>query len=1156
MINLYSARENIDKERFIYENIQGEVLVIVPNQYTLVAEEQALKYLDKRCLYDVEVLSMNRLGLRILQEQGKESAKMLDKYGRFMLLSKIIKKHKNELKIFAKSAGKTGFTNMLSDFISSFKQQNCTIAELDEMINSADTDELLKSKLSELRNIVLEYEESIAGKYTDSEDYIAKYIDAIKDSKFLRNKEIWIYGYDTITPKFTSAILQLALVSRNVNMLLNESDFKLEETITKTISYQAKELSIDTSYSPIGEQNFQRAGRDIPSLRTGSEPLCQANVSEEREGCSSSQSADKLFSQNSEPLCQANVSETQEGYCPSQSGDSLILSKTETISRIERGLFSDNLSNSEAISNQTFIPEDLKIVRAANPYYEAESAANFVYHLIRDKGYKMRDIQIIANDEGTMQPIIKRTFEEYGLPVFLDQSRNITDTAAVNFVVNLLKFERYSKSESIITMLKTGLAGIDYSDAEELENYCKVYHIKGNMWRKPFKYYSETLGEEKFAKIEKLREEIISKLLLLDEIVKSDSVKDFVDRFKNYLNESWNLEISIQKLVDEQIENNLHDEAQRMVQSYRKAIELLDQVVEIMGDEPFELQEFLEIYLAGLTNVEVGVIPPTLDGLSVGTMIRTRPRATKAVAVLGANEGTLPLQASSDGLFSIDEKTYFDNKGFALGKLDDIKMAEENVAMYRMLSKPSEKLYISYSMTDVNGGEQAASSLIDNLIDLFPRIEKDALIEKDIISSGWSADRINSPDESMRHLINHIKDRNTYEIDPLSEATIAWFEKNKSDDIKRMLEIVQDENTPKPLGKERAKSLYSRKDGSLVLSASALSSYFDCPFKYFVDRGLRPQEERIFESDPRSIGDVYHKCLEIVAARIIRDRAYGVKLLECSDEEIEKIINEELSAIAKDYNSGLFISCGNEEYRMERIKEICQIAVRSLAKQLTSSTLISASLEESFGKSGVFKPVEFEVDETKVYVEGKIDRLDILSGDRARVVDYKTGSDRLDMWKMANGYKMQLMIYMMSATSEKYEPAGMFYFNISDPMESLNGASKSKKDVLPEDTYKLKGKFVDEPGVLESMPKEVLAGSRNPSVTREEFDELKLAVTTRMKEIAAGISSGNIEIRPFKEDKKLVCNYCSYKSICKRDRTFVRNMAREIKAKTKEKDGE
>ena len=46
MLRLYAGRENIDKERFIYDLIRergGETFVLVPDQYTLVAEEQALK---------------------------------------------------------------------------------------------------------------------------------------------------------------------------------------------------------------------------------------------------------------------------------------------------------------------------------------------------------------------------------------------------------------------------------------------------------------------------------------------------------------------------------------------------------------------------------------------------------------------------------------------------------------------------------------------------------------------------------------------------------------------------------------------------------------------------------------------------------------------------------------------------------------------------------------------------------------------------------------------------------------------------------------------------------------------------------------------------------------------------------------------------------
>lgn len=219
MLKLYAGRENINKERFIYDRIKadgGKTLVLVPNQYTLSAEEQALKYLETDCLFDVEILSMNRLGLRMLQEQGTESVHMLDKYGRFMLLTRLIKEHKKSFDIFRRSAGRLTFTNMLNDFISEFKQQNLSADELEAMLDDAADIPLLQSKIRELSAVLRAYEESIQGLYTDPEDYISMYINAIGKSAQIEDKTIWVYGYDSITPKFTNALMELAKKSKEI----------------------------------------------------------------------------------------------------------------------------------------------------------------------------------------------------------------------------------------------------------------------------------------------------------------------------------------------------------------------------------------------------------------------------------------------------------------------------------------------------------------------------------------------------------------------------------------------------------------------------------------------------------------------------------------------------------------------------------------------------------------------------------------------------------------------------------------------------------------------------------------------------------------------------------------------------------------------------
>lgn len=1091
MLRIISARENIDKERFIYEHISGETLVLVPNQYTLVAEEQALHYTNSKCLFDTEILSMNRLGLRILMEQGLESTKMLDRYGRFMLLNRIIKSHKTDLEIFAKSAGKVTFATMISDFISDFKQQSCTIEELKSMLDDDSTDALLKAKLGELEAIICEYEQSIDGLYTDSEDYIAMYIDAIKDSKIVKDKTVWIYGYDSVTPKFIAAMIELAKVCENVNFVANLSDFILDDIVIDKITQAASESQLGIEHELISE-DYQ-------------------------------------------------------------------LEKSETIRRIERGLFNDNLTDAEIRDNAGFVPEDLTLVRAANPYYEAETAAIYIYHLIRDLGYKMKDIQIIANDETIMQPIIRRTFEEYGLKLFMDQSRNITDSPVVSFIVNMLWFIKYGKSDQLISMLKTGFAGVDYEDIENLENYARIYHIKGNMWKSAFKYGAEALGEEKFAKLESIRQQIMEPISRLEAITKSETVGDFVLKFKELLEEEWCLSEQVEKVVNEQSEHN-SEESQRTAQSYQSAMKLLDQIVQIMGGEKFEPGEFIDVYMTGLTNVEVGVIPPTVDGLSMGTMIRTRPRASRAVVVLGANEGTLPMQPSAEGLFSIDEKSYFKEQGFAIGGLDDIKMNEENVAMYRMLSKPSEKLYISYAMTDAEGAETSPSTIIESLEELFPRIKTEGLIQKDAISCGWGPEIISSDRVAMRHLLNHLKDKNTeIQMDDVSDALMTWFENTDSELMKEMIEIAKNENDPKPVGNDIAGKLYSKADGNIALSASALSNYFECPFKYYVDKGLKPQEEREFSSDPRSIGEVYHSCLEMIARKIIADKSFGEKLLQLSDDELEKTVSEELSNIAENYQGGLFVSSGNEEYRMDRIREICATAVKALAKQLVADSVTGGEFETNFGRNCRFKPIEFEVDGQKIYVEGKIDRVDFLGGDKARIIDYKTGPDKFEPWKVQHGYGMQLMIYMISAMDE-YEPAGVFYFNLHDLIEPLNDKDETKNggsilDGDPVDKFKLNGKYINEPGMLELMPADVLSGKADAAaISKDEFMELRNSVINNMKEIASGIAGGRIDINPLKKDSnKLVCNFCRYRAICRRDRDYVRNYSRAIPAKPKKK---
>ena len=94
MLNIYYGSESTDKERFIFSKIasnRGKTIVIVPDQVSAQTERNALYYLGGSALMDIMVLDFDRLGLKALQDAGKPVPPLIDKYGRHMLLSAILR---------------------------------------------------------------------------------------------------------------------------------------------------------------------------------------------------------------------------------------------------------------------------------------------------------------------------------------------------------------------------------------------------------------------------------------------------------------------------------------------------------------------------------------------------------------------------------------------------------------------------------------------------------------------------------------------------------------------------------------------------------------------------------------------------------------------------------------------------------------------------------------------------------------------------------------------------------------------------------------------------------------------------------------------------------------------------------------------------------
>ncbi|MBQ7703625.1 MAG: PD-(D/E)XK nuclease family protein, partial [Firmicutes bacterium] len=197
-------------------------------------------------------------------------------------------------------------------------------------------------------------------------------------------------------------------------------------------------------------------------------------------------------------------------------------------------------------------------------------------------------------------------------------------------------------------------------------------------------------------------------------------------------------------------------------------------------------------------------------------------------------------------------------------------------------------------------------------------------------------------------------------------------------------------------------------------------------------------------------------------------------------------------------------------------------------------------------------------DASKVYIEGIIDRVDYLPGDRVKIIDYKTGNNEFKPDEARNGYLLQLMLYMEAARQKVKRPAGVFYYHIKDPLINVTDDNDPNKLAGKlADELKLEGVTVNDPDVIRSIAgdftgkSDVLPISRNQNgsirstkklMSEEDFIDMEDTVMRVVKGKVEDLLKGRVAIEPMVGDNNTnACKYCEYKSICRFDKAFEGN---------------
>ena len=1124
MLNIFYGRENLDKEKFIYDNIGGRALLVVPDQFTLEAERELIAHSGAKALMDVEVLSLSRLGYRLLEELGGSKRTFIDKYGRHMILSSIAAEEREKLQVFKGLEEKNSFIELVNNFISEMKQFNCGADELAEIARSVPDGSYTQRKLEDLYLLYSEYEAAIRGKYTDSEDYIDLFLGKISRSELVAGNHIWIYGFDSFAPKALSVIGELMQYAADVNLVLTYDDkreardadlFALAEAVIRNFENLAERRGIEVRK------------RAIPKTYTAE----RANKIQFIE---------------------------QELYAlPAR--------------KYARGGQSTNPAESGASEAAAAGTDSLTLVAAANLYNEAESAACYVLELVRDFGYRFSDIKVICNDQETRGPILKRVFKEYGIDLVSDTSKDILQSSIVQYITALMDVvvEKY-RTDLMIKMLKSGFGDLTNDEITDLENYAIKYKIRGTMWKRPFVRGESEYGAEALARMNAIREKALAFMPDLEAIFEAETCGEFISGLYGFLYEKVKLPEKIADLMVLQTEQGRPDLAEETAQIWGKVIGIFDQMSEIMGKQKFRAAAFRDLFEAGISQVEIGILPPTKDGLMMGTMQRTRTGEMKVLVVVGANEGVLPNEKPGSGLFGSDEKNLFKENGIELCKVDDVRFLEERMGIYRNLSKPRERLWISYSLSDAEGGPARPSGVFTKLAGLFG----DTPVARDALNRQSDADLVGAGPAGLRHLTEALQA--ACEGKPLAphwRQALTWFKKNKPEALEPIRAGIAFTNKQEDLGREMTAALYMGNIGStreealepspeLSLSPSRLERYARCPFSHFVQYGLKPEERRIFEIAPREIGDIYHECLMEMSRHLT---ARGIAITDpaspwmtISREGCRTFVEDVIAKKSGTYREGILEAGNEEKYRGRRITDICEKVCWAVIEQVRAGEILRSSFEAPFGRGRRIPPIPVNLGEGRTaYIEGKIDRVDYLPGERVKIIDYKTGNENFSVAEAEAGYRLQLMLYLEASLERRMKPAGVFYFKISEPMVDASGATIGPEEISDkiQKSFKLNGVIVDDPNVIRNVAGDfsgisdvvpirinkegLISGTgKDNLLTDEEFESLREKVCEKVTDICKSLAGGGIEIHPMKTAATSACAYCRYKGICRFDTIF------------------
>ena len=949
-------------------------------------------------------------------------------------------------------------------------------------------------KLKDLKTLYQAFDTYVAERFITTEDTLALLSRAVHESKIMKNSVVIFDGFTGFTPIQYRLIAELMELSRMVivSVTLGEGE---------------------NPYRIMGEQElFYLSKKTVRDLQKWAQ--------------------------------KRNVRQAEDVYLGK--GGLPRFRESRELAHLEKQLFRYPLKPYED-SQKDSIPA-IQIREAMSPAGEVRGACILIKKLVLEQNYSYRDIAVVTGELETYGDFFEREAATYDIPVFIDRTRGILLNPFLEYIRSALRIVLQNFSyESVFHYLRSGLADFTMEETDLLENYILATGIKGR------KKWGELFTRNATEQINELRERLYGQMTPL--LQKQERASDYVKALYEFI-VAGRIQEKLLIFEEKFRADGEEERAKEYAQIYRLVMDLLNQIEGLLREEAMTLQEFADILDSGFAEIEVGTIPGGVDRVIVGDMERTRLNQVKVLLFLGVNDGNIPRNANKGGIISDIDREFLKDSDIELAPTPRQQMFTQRLYLYMNMTKPSERLYLSYARISSDGKTLRPSYLIDTVKDLFPCAYQGNLMEgKESVT-----ERIMGKKDALPYVAEELRERAQGRAGGMTDeeffslCRIYWEDSAFCGQMEKLLQAAYEHYEHKPLGAMIARMVYGT---VLENSVSRLERYAACAYAHFLQYGLNLKEREVFQLENTDLGNIYHEVLEVFSHCL---KEHGYTWLDFPKEEGEQLLREALENCSMQYGETILYSSARYQYMIERMYRILKRTIWALKEQLKSGKFLPEAFEMSFSRVENLDAVNITLsEEEKMKLRGRIDRLDTCEDEDhvyVKVIDYKSGNKKFDLAAVYYGLQLQLIVYMNVAAEmmkkshpdKEVVPAALLYYHVNDPM------IKSEEELSPEQVNDqllkelrmnglvndseeviglLDGSFATKSSIIPVERKsDGSLSARSSVVNRQDYEVISNYVNQKMHQFGTEILQGNIEVNPCEQGNTESCTYCTFREIC------------------------